>query len=124
MGEVVWWEVDTALPEVFQRFHGKLWGWSFSRAFEDTELTTDYWVIQHEGKDIGGMQRAASDADSRGMRVYVRVSDLEATLTRVLALGGTIETPRVNLDGSQWFANFRDPTGVSFGVWTSSAPGA
>ena len=123
-GDVVWWEVETSCPEVFQRFHGELWGWSFRPSFEGTELNADYWIIQRDGDDVGGLQRGASDAPSSGSRVYLRVDDLESTLARVVQLGGTVQRPRVALDGTQWFALFRDPTGVEFGLWTVQSPQA
>lgn len=118
MSKVVWWEIETAEPERFQQFHEQLSGWTFTPAFEDTELDADYWIIQHDGSDIGGLQRAASPAVSSGTRVYLLADDLEATLDRVGDLGGTVERHRVGLDGTQWFALFRDPAGVLFGLWT------
>lgn len=119
--DVVWWEVETTHPEEFQRFHGELWGWTFASAFEGTELDADYWVIQRDGSDVGGLQRASSDAPpSGGTRVYLSVDDLESTLERVVDLGGTVERARVALDGAQWCALFRDPAGIVFGLWTAS----
>lgn len=121
MAAIVWWEIETAEPEVFQRFHAALSGWSFEPAFAGTELGADYWIVQHDGRGIGGLQRAAQDAapPSVGTRVYLAVDDLEASLDRVLELGGTVERARVALGGDdRWFGVFRDPTGVSFGLWT------
>lgn len=121
MAEIVWWEVETPGPERFQRFHAALSGWSFEPAFADTDLGADYWVIRHEGQGIGGLQRSAPDAalPSAGVRIYLAVDDLEATLEHVVSLGGVVERPRVALGGDdRWFALFRDPAGVSFGLWT------
>jgi predicted enzyme related to lactoylglutathione lyase len=56
---------------------------------------------------------------SAGARVYLAVEDLEATMDRVVELGGRVERRRVALGGDdRWCAAFRDPTGVSFGLWT------
>lgn len=33
---------------------------------------------------------------------------------------GSVERARVALDGNQWFALFRDPAGVLFGLWTAN----
>ncbi len=118
----MWWEIETADPERFQRFHAALSGWSFEPAFADTELGADYWIVQADGRGIGGLQRsAASDAPpSAGPRLYLAVEDLEAALVRVVALGGVIERHRIALGGDdRWFGTFRDPTGVSFGLWTA-----
>lgn len=121
MSGIVWWEIESADPEGFQQFHAALSGWSFEPAFAETELGADYWIIQHDGRGIGGLQRASTDsaAPSPGARVYLAVDDLEATLARVVELGGVIERSRIALGGDdRWFGIFRDPTGVSFGVWT------
>lgn len=123
---IVWWEIETVEPERFQQFHAALSGWEFAPAFEDTELGSDYWIIRQDGKGIGGLQRASSTSPpSVGTRVYLAVDDLEATLEQVVELGGTVERTRIALGGDdRWFGVFRDPTGVSFGLWTEhSAPG-
>jgi predicted enzyme related to lactoylglutathione lyase len=124
MSQIVWWEIETPAPEVFQRFHGAMWGWAFTPAFADSELGADYWIIKAGGRSIGGLQRAAGDARPRaGTRLYVDVADLEGTLRAVQARGGQVERPRTALGGDdRWFATALDPTGVSFGMWTSHPP--
>ncbi|HEU4424461.1 MAG TPA: hypothetical protein VFR67_18185 [Pilimelia sp.] len=124
MSHIVWWEIETRMPEVFQRFHGTLWGWTFEPAFADTELGADYWIIKADGRSIGGLQRSASDARPHaGTRLYVEVADLEATFTEIRNSGGTVERFRTALgDDDRWFATALDPTGVSFGMWTAHAP--
>lgn len=121
MSGIVWWEVETPNPERFQQFHALLFAWAFDPAFEDSELDVDYWIIQHEGEGIGGLQRARATASgpAAGTRVYLAVEDLEAELARVVELGGIIERERTELGGDdRWFGVFRDPVGVSFGLWT------
>ncbi len=88
----MWWEIETPDPEAFQAFHGALWGWTFERAFEDSELEADYWIIQAGGRGIGGLQR-----------------------------GGRVERRRTALGGDdRWYGTASDPTGVSFGLWTGN----
>ncbi|WP_406245316.1 hypothetical protein ACI7YT_09665 [Microbacterium sp. M] len=62
MAGIVWWEIETPDPEKFQRFHASLSDWSFEPAFADTALGADYWIINHGGRGIGGLQRAAPNA--------------------------------------------------------------
>jgi predicted enzyme related to lactoylglutathione lyase len=121
MAGIGWWEVETADPELFQRFHAALSGWTFEPAFAGTELGADYWIIQHDGEGIGGLQRAASSMrpSSVGTRVHLAVDDLEAALARAVELGGTVERARTELGGDdRWFGLLRDPFGVCFGLWT------
>ena len=58
MSQIVWWEIETREPEVFQEFHSAMWGWTFEPAFVDTELDADYWIIKVDGQSIGGLQRS------------------------------------------------------------------
>ena len=121
MSQIVWWEIETPAPEVFQRFHGAMWGWTFEPAFADTELGADYWIIKAGGKSIGGLQRSAGTTRPHpGPRLYVEVADLEQALTEVRIRGGQIERSRTALGGDdRWFGTALDPTGMSFGMWTS-----
>ncbi len=121
MSPIVWWEIETPAPEVFQRFHGAMWGWVFEPAFVNSELDADYWIIKVGDKSIGGLQRSASNAHPHaGTRLYVEVADLEGVLREVQARGGQVERSRTALGGNdRWFATALDPTGVSFGMWTS-----
>lgn len=123
MAGIVWWEVETSEPERFQRFHAALSGWSFESAFAGTALGAEYWIIQQDGKGIGGLQRAATTIapSSSGARVYLAVDDLEAVLDQVVELGGVVVRPRIALGGDdRWFALFEDPVGVLFGLWTAN----
>jgi predicted enzyme related to lactoylglutathione lyase len=110
MSQIVWWEIETPEPEVFQGFHGALWGWAFEPAFVDSELGADYWIIKADDQGIGGLQRSTSRARPQaGSRLYVEVADLERVLGEVRARGGKVATAL-------------DPTGVSFGMWTAHPP--
>jgi predicted enzyme related to lactoylglutathione lyase len=126
MADIVWWEIETPAPEHFQEFHGALWGWTFEPAFADTALGADYWIIKEGGKSLGGLQRAAtSEAPRVGVRLYLEVTDLEATLRQVTGKGGQIERERTALGGAdRWFAIVRDPSGISFGLWTPNSADA
>jgi predicted enzyme related to lactoylglutathione lyase len=124
MSQIVWWEIETPAPELFQRFHGAMWGWVFEPAFANSELDADYWIIKVGDKSIGGLQRSASSAHPHaGTRRYVEVADLEEVLRQVEARGCQVERSRTALGGDdRWFATAIDPTGVSFGMWTSHPP--
>jgi predicted enzyme related to lactoylglutathione lyase len=121
---IVWWEIETPTPEAFQAFHAAMWGWSFRSAFEDTGLGAEYWIVREGGSGIGGLQRSIPPAVPQpGVRLYIAVEDLEATLERAAGLGATVERTRTELGGDdRWFAIVTDPSGVSFGLWTAQPP--
>jgi predicted enzyme related to lactoylglutathione lyase len=121
MHGVVWWEIESADPVGTQRFYGELFGWKFTRAFEE-HLARDYWLVRHDGRGIGGVQAAVpgAPAPQAGVRLYVEVQDMEATLSRAVELGATVERGRTFLGTDDfWFANLLDPQGISLGLWTS-----
>jgi predicted enzyme related to lactoylglutathione lyase len=124
MPGIVWWQIETAEPGAFQRFHAELWGWVFEPAFAGTELGADYWIIKDDNVSIGGLQRSAADARPRaGVRPYIEVGDLEGTLRRIEVLGGLAERRRTDLSGDdRWLATALDPAGVSFGLWIARPP--
>ena len=124
MTGVVWWEIETPDPDAFQRFHAALWGWSFAPAFADTDLGARYWIVTSGGESLGGLQRAVpgSAPPQAGVRLYLEVDDLEGALRHTVAQGGQVERERTALGGAdRWFAIVRDPSGVSFGLWTPHA---
>jgi predicted enzyme related to lactoylglutathione lyase len=125
--EVVWWEIESPDPVRTQRFYRALFGWEFRRAFDqpNSELGRRYWIAERAGVGIGGLQesRATAPAADARVRLYVEVDDLEATLSRALELGATSERSRTFLGTNDfWFANVRDPTSISLGLWTSRPP--
>jgi uncharacterized protein len=125
--EVVWWEIESPEPDRTQRFYGALFGWEFRRAFDEpnSELGRRYWIVERAGNGIGGLQESEPGAElpKTGVRLYVQVDDLEATLSRAVDLGATGERPRTFLGTDDfWFANVRDPAGISLGLRTSRPP--
>ena len=125
--EVVWWEIESPDPDRTQGFYRALFGWGFRRAFDEpnSELGRRYWIVERGGAGIGGLQESLPTASAAhaGVRLYVEVDDLEATLLRAVELGATSERGRTFLGTDDfWFANVRDPTGISLGLWTSRPP--
>jgi hypothetical protein len=122
---VVWWEIEVTDPAAAQRFYSELLGWTFRRDFDgpESQLDRDYWIVEVDGRGIGGLQAvlAGAPAPQAGVRLYVQVTDLEATIATAVALGATVERGRTYLGSDDfWFANVRDPQGVSLGLWTTN----
>jgi predicted enzyme related to lactoylglutathione lyase len=51
-----------------------------------------------------------------GIRPYIYVDSVDATLDKVAAHGGAVVTPPYP-EGDLWVATFRDPSGNVLGVW-------
>ena len=73
-----------------------------------------------EGSIIGGIGGvdSAGDGERPGVKIYMRVDDLDAYLARAEALGGKRLVPPTALPGEFGsYAVFADPDGNPVGLW-------
>ena len=97
-------------------FYAAVFGWKVdaeraSPSFEDA----GGFVIGHFHSD----EAVAGEA---GVRPYVYVNDVAATLEKVIAEGGTVATP-IYPEGDLLVATFHDPAGNVMGVWQRAGGG-
>ena len=113
---VAFFEVSSPDAERAQRFYGELFGWQVAA---DPEMGGYGLVDTAAGETaIGGGIGPVEEGDSAGVRIYVRVDDLEGTLQRAEQLGGTRLVPPTDLPaGYGRFAMFVDPDGNAVGLW-------
>lgn len=121
MGRVVHFEIHATDPERLAAFYRDLFGWTVQR----WDGPMDYWMVM-TGDDAqpgihGGLMRRHGDAPSDGQPVNafvctVDVADLDATLERAVALGGSIALPRQAVPGVGWLAYVKDPDGTIVGA--------
>ena len=113
---VALFEVSSPDPERAQRFYAELFGWQVAT---DPE-TGGYGLVDTAAGEsaIGGGIGPVEEGDTAGVRIYVRVDDLEAALQRAERLGGTRLVPPTDLPaGYGRFALFADPDGNAVGLW-------
>ncbi|HWX39750.1 MAG TPA: VOC family protein [Blastocatellia bacterium] len=112
-GKICYVELPATDVEVSAEFYSKAFGWESrtrgdgSRAFDDTTgAVSGAWVLGRP---------AAREA---GILVYIMVDSIEASLNKVTAGGGRVETPFTPLgDGGDAFATFSDPAGNLLGLY-------
>lgn len=117
MGQpVAMFEIVSENHESLGRFYSDLFGWSVS----SDPAWGPYGIIDTqsgEGAVSGGIGPAEIPGDS-GMKIYVRVDDLEAALARAVKLGGQrLVEPTPLPEGFGTFAMFADPDGNAVGLW-------
>lgn len=98
--------------EKAKEFYSAAFGWSFQ------DYGPDYCAFQDAGVD-GGFYRAplrASALEGSAL-VVIYADDLEATLQRVTANGGTIVREIFSFPGGRRF-HFADPNGNELAVWS------
>ena len=103
-------------PKRAARFYERVFGWSI-RADRDDPAFEDGsgHVIGHFVADPD-----QSIAGAGGIRPYVYVDSVDATLEKVRAEGGSVVTEPYP-EGNLRVATFRDPEGNVVGVWQQTA---
>ena len=100
-----------------QKFYGELFGWQVAA---DPAMGGYGLVDTGAGEGaIGGGIGPSSEPGDEGVKIYVRVDDLEAYLDRAEKLGGRrLIPPPTDLPGDYGrFAIFTDPDGNQVGLW-------
>jgi predicted enzyme related to lactoylglutathione lyase len=118
MGQpVAWFEVTSHDAERAHKFYAELFGWQVSA----DPAMGGYGIVDTgggEGAIGGGIGPSSGPDDPVGLRIYMRVDDLDAYLDRAEALGGRRLVPPTELPGDFGkFAVFADPDGIPVGLW-------
>ena len=118
MGQpVAWFEVTSHDAGRAQKFYSELFGWEVSAE----PAMGGYGIVDTGGGEgaIGGGIGPSSGADDPvGVRIYMRVDDLDRYLDRAEQLGGRRLVPPTALPGDfGTFAVFADPDGIPVGLW-------
>jgi len=117
MGQpVAFFEVVSADAPRAQKFYAELFGWQVAA---DPAMGGYALVDTGAGDDaIGGGIGPAETPAETGVKIYMRVDDLDAYLDRAEQLGGKRLVPPTDLPGDFGrFAIFTDPDGNQVGLW-------
>jgi len=97
--------------EATKAFYASAFGWRFN------DYGPDYSGIGGATREMGGFSRG--DASSGTTLAVIYSDDLEATLTAVVAAGGSITKETFSFPGGRRF-HFADPAGNGLAVWTQA----
>lgn len=116
---VVHWELWSQDPEKTAAFYREAFAWNIGHV---PELA--YWMADTEGpvenKGIhGGIFRPEGDPSGWPAKtaMYMQVDNLETTLERIVAAGGTVLLARKAIGDMGAIALFADPDGRAMGLW-------
>ena len=116
---VVHFEIHAEDPERAIRFYTDLLGWELKK----WDGPADYWTIRTGPADErgidGGLVLRRGPIDGTAVVAYVctvNVSDLDTTLEKALAIGGTLALPKMPVPGVGWLAYVKDTEGNIFGM--------
>jgi predicted enzyme related to lactoylglutathione lyase len=110
-------EFPSVDPAAAAKFYGDLFGWKMNPWPE-----YNYFTFDTGGETGGGLPVVDPKKDIKAgeVLVYVNTDDMDASLAKVQALGGTVDGPKVEVAGMLW-AFFHDPSGNRVGLYTSTA---
>jgi predicted enzyme related to lactoylglutathione lyase len=109
---VTQWQIITREPEKHSVFYSSVFGW---KVRSDNPL--GYRMVEMDpGKGIpGGFWPAPPEAQAF-VQLFIEVADMQETVRRVAAHGGTVLIPPQTLPAGEQMAILRDPIGLSFGI--------
>jgi hypothetical protein len=99
-------------PDRSAAFYADVFGWEIRGEGSEPAFTDG------SGHMIGHFKADLPVAGSAGMRPYIYVESVDATLEAITAAGGETATAPY-AEGNLWVATFRDPAGNELGVWQS-----
>jgi predicted enzyme related to lactoylglutathione lyase len=121
MSRVIHFEIHADNPDRAITFYSGLLGWQFKK----WEGPMPYWLIttgpdSQPGINGGLVSRPCPAAgEAQAMNSYVctvGIDNLDATLTKLPALGGKIALPKMPIPGVGWLAYAKDTEGNTFGM--------
>jgi hypothetical protein len=117
MGQpVAFFEVISPNAERVQKFYGELFGWQVT-----ADPTMDGYALVDTGAGegaIGGGIGPTSNPGEAGVKIYMRVDNLDTYLDRAEQLGGKRLMAPMDLPGDfGTIAVFADPDGNPVGLW-------
>ena len=114
MPDLTYWEIPSTDVPKTSEFLAELFGWTM------TPSTGDYMMFHTESGAPGGIEKC-DEAPPRGVRVYVHVDDIPATLADVERLGGEVVQAKTEIGGDHgYWGAFRAPGGCWLGIWSKS----
>lgn len=115
-GKICYLEIPANRAEDSARFYSDIFGWKVRErgdgnlAFDDTGAVSGTWVKERD-----------RTPDER-TRTYIMVDSIADALTKIVAGGGKILTPRKDIGPNMGaFAIFADPVGNEFGLYEEPA---
>ncbi len=121
---IIWYELLTPDPDAAQKFYSDVLGYAI---IPSQNPDMDYRMWQLGDNVLGGLMKLPDEATKMGMQsswlCYIRVPDVDAAVTEIIADGGKVWMPAVTMDNVGRMALVTDSLGAPFYVMTPSGEG-
>jgi uncharacterized protein len=116
-GALAWFDLNTTDVDAAKKFYAELFGWDYDEA---PESDGDYWIIKHDGRKLGGVNKMMDGDIPSHWVPYFAAGDAASAAKRVEELGGRIFFgPEDVPTGS--YAVVQDPQGGIFGIYSGDS---
>jgi predicted enzyme related to lactoylglutathione lyase len=117
-GSFIWYELLTTDPDAAAAFYRAVIGWTAQSAGQPG---FDYrFFLAPDGGAVGGHMALPHGAAEAGMRAawlgYIGVDDVDSAVDAVIAAGGSVQMPAMDLENVGRIAMVTDPLGAPFYV--------
>lgn len=123
-GTFVWYELMTTDTAAARAFYGSVVGW---QAQDGPVPDMPYTLFQAGDAMAAGMMTLPDELREHGVPPhwlgYVHADDVDATVERLLALGGVVHVEPQDIPGIGRFAVVGDPQGAAFALWKGDGEG-
>lgn len=109
-GTVIWRDLATTAPDKVKPFYTNVFGWEYQ------EVNSDYSLITYQGNYIAGLATMPSNSTTNYWLPVLSSADLDATVAKSEAAGGTTLIEKTELKGRGEIAVLQDPQGAVFSV--------
>lgn len=118
-GQFSWVDLMSPDTEASKKFYGGLFGWTFED--KPTDMGLPYTMFKLDDQDVCGMGALPPDMQKQGIpptwNSYINVDNLEDTVAKVEALGGSVFMPSMKVMDAGWMAGIMDPSGGRVFLW-------
>lgn len=116
-GTVVWRELMTSDMDGAQAFYGALLGWDLADTMDMGPMGTYAMYAPAKGENATlGMMKKPAEVPVAAWVYYVHVDDLDATIERTKANGGSVMNGPMEIPGGNRVANCVDAQGAAFAI--------
>ena len=114
-----WVDLATTDVEGAKTFYGALFGWDAMDV--PTDQGGSYTMFSKNGKAVAGMGELPAEQQAAGVpplwATYIAVDDVDATIAKVEASGGSVVMPAMDVMDQGRMAFVNDSTGAAVGLW-------
>ena len=114
-GQFSWHELATTDPEAALGFYCDLFGWARGPGHDMGALGT-YQIIEHDGKQVGGMYALRDASTPPHWLSYVQVESADRAAAAARDGGGRVLSGPMEVPGGSRVAHILDPQGGAFAV--------